>query len=539
MPNEATLYSHGIIHTMRPGEDPADSLLVRGDHIAAVGTRDDLLALAGAADRVDLDGYTVIPGFNDCHAHLLPFGLTLDQLDVSADSVHSIAEIAGAVEQRARRTESREWIHGRGYNQNELVEARHITRLELDRVSSGQPVVLDHTSGHVLVCNTAALERAGITRDTENPAGGEIEHDEHGNPTGLLKEAAMDLLRRVIPTPTELEGRDAILKAMTTLSTFGITSASDAWTGRGPSIESELDMYRAAARSGRLTARITLMPLISYVVGDDSDPVRVPSDFDVGTDPAWLSIGATKIFSDGALSTRTAAMREPYADDPKNRGILLWERAALVAAMRRAHKAGWQIATHALGDRAVEMVLDCYAEAMIDCRRGDHRHRIEHCMYADETMARRIRDLGIVPSLQPDIYRLGDAYVAALGLRRAEESIPTGLFRRLGVEIAISSDLPVIPGRPLDVVRSAMERRTPRGVQLGPHHAMAAMEAIRGYTWGGAHATHSERSKGVLAAGMLADFTVLSHDPARTALDDWQTIQVVQTVVAGQVMYQG
>jgi predicted amidohydrolase YtcJ len=539
MPDTITLYSNGIVHTMRKGETPVDALLVRGMRIAAVGTYEDLLTLAAGANRVDLGGCTVIPGFNDCHAHLLSFGLTLDQLDVSADSVHSIADIVAAVDRRGRQTAPGQWIHGRGYNQNELVESRHITRYELDAVTSGQPVVLDHTSGHVLVCNTVALERAGITRDTTNPVGGEIDHDQEGDPTGLLKESAMDLLRRVIPAPSEVEGREAILRAMEVLSSFGITSASDAWTGHGPSIEAELDMYRTSVQTGRLRARITLMPLISYVARDDSEDVRLPSDFDAGPDPAWLRIGATKIFSDGALSTRTAAMREPYADDSSNRGILLWERAALVASMRRVHEAGWQIATHALGDRAVEMVLDCYEAAMRGSPRANHRHRIEHCMYADENLVRRMRDLGIVPSLQPDIYRLGDAYVAALGLERAAQSIPTGLFRRLRVDMALSSDLPVIPGRPLDVIRSAMERTTPRGVQLGPQHAMSAMEAIRAYTWGGAHATLSEHMKGTLAPGMLADFIVLTQDPARTGLDDWQHIQVAQTVVGGQVKYQG
>ena len=539
MPDEAILYYNGIVHSMQKGVGPSEALLVRGERITAVGNREDLLALAPGSTRIDLDGCTVIPGFNDCHAHLLSFGLTLDQLDVSADSVRSISDIVAVVAQRVQETRAGDWIHGRGYNQNELGESRHITRHELDAVSGGQPVVLDHTSGHVLVCNSRALELAGITRDSPDPPGGEIDRDHRGEPTGLLKEGAMELLRRVIPTPSETEGRDAVLNAMTTLSSFGITSASDAWTGHGPSIEPELAMYRAAVASGRLTARITLMPLIAYVVPDDSDIVLLPRDFDAGEDPAWLRIGATKIFSDGALSTRTAAMREPYADDLSNRGILLWERGALMTAMRRAHEAGWQIAAHALGDRAVEMVLDCYEEAMSITPRPDHRHRIEHCMYADETLARRIRDLEIVPSLQPDIYRLGDAYVAALGLERAAESIPTGLFRRLGVEVALSSDLPVIPGRPLDVIRSAMERKTPRGLELGPHHAVPVMDAIKGYTRGSAFATHSEEEKGTLAPGLLADFTVLSQDPVRTGLDDWDAIQVVQTAVGGRVMYRG
>jgi predicted amidohydrolase YtcJ len=534
MSDEATLYVNGTIHTMQPGGATADALLIRGERIAAVGKQEDVASLAARAERLDLDGCTVIPGFNDSHAHLLSFGLTLEQLDVSADAVRTIGDIVEAVRRRAHETPVGQWIHGRGYNQNELVEARHITRHELDPISEGRPVVLDHTSGHVLVCNTMALQLAGITRDTLNPVGGEIDRDEHGEATGLLKESAMDMLRRVIPEPSESQGRDAILQAMATLSSFGITSASDAWTGHGPTIERELAMYRSALQSGRLAVRITLMPLISYVAPHDSDHVRLPADFNVGSVPAWLNTGPTKIFSDGALSTRTAAMREPYADDPSNRGILLWERTALVSSMRRVHRAGWQIATHALGDRAVEMVLDCYEEAMAGAARSDHRHRIEHCMYADEPLVRRIRSLGIVPSLQPDIYRLGDAYVAALGLERASQSIPTGLFRQLGVEMAFSSDLPVIPGRPLDVIRSAMERTTPKGVHLGPEHAVPAMDAIRAYTRGGAYATHTERTKGTLAPGMLADFAVLSRDPAKTTLENWHEIEVVRTVVGGR-----
>ena len=536
MNGEAVLYHNATVHTMQPGAAPAEAFLVRGERIAAVGSREELQVPAGAR-QVDLGGSTVIPGFNDSHAHLLSFGLTLQQLDVSADAVHSVAAIAEAVGARAAATAPGAWVHGRGYNQNELDERRHVTRHDLDALSADRPVVLDHTSGHVLVCNSAALRLAGITAGTPDPPTGEIERDERGEPTGLLKEAAMDLLRRVMPETSQSEGRDAIVEAMEMLATFGITSASDAWTGRGPSLETELAMYRAAYASGRLAARLTLMPLIAHVAPEDSSTVRRPDDFDLEADPLRLAIGPTKIFSDGALSTRTAAMRAPYADDPTNRGILLWEPERLTAAMRRAHGAGWQIATHALGDRAVEMVLNCYEAAMTGQERVGHRHRIEHCMYADEELVRRIGRLGIVPSLQPDIYRLGDAYVAALGPGRASQSIPTGLFRRFGVEFAFSSDLPVIPGRPLDVIRSAMERRTPQGVELGPEHAVRAMDAVRAYTWGGAFATHTEAQKGMLAPGLLADFVVLSGDPATTSLAAWDGLRVLKTVVGGAETY--
>ena len=537
MERERTLYVNGTVHTFRPSDPPADALLVSGDRIETVGSRSDVGARAAGVRRVDLDGCAVIPGFNDSHAHLLPFGLTLDQLDVSADAARSVADIVEAVSLRSRETTAGEWVHGRGYNQNELTEGRHVSRADLDPVSPSNPVVLDHTSGHVLTCNSAALRLAGITRDTPDPAGGVIDRDQHGEPTGLLKEAAMDLLRAVIPPPSRAAGAAAIVRAMDVLSMFGITSASDAWTGRGDSIEPELAMYRDACESGHVSARIILMPHISHVVTADSRRVRSPAEFDVGASPEQLRIGATKIFADGALSTRTAAMREAYADDASNRGILFWERAALIETMRAAHRAGWQIATHALGDRAVEQVVECYAAALAGYERFDHRHRIEHCMYADEPLARAMKALGIVASLQPDIYRLGDAYVAALGLQRASQSVPTGLFRHVGVQMAFSSDLPVIPGRPLEVIRSAFERVTPKGISLGPEHAVRPMDAIQAYTLGAARATHTETARGTLAPGMLADFTVLSSDPARTPLERWEEVYVVRTVVGGMHTY--
>jgi predicted amidohydrolase YtcJ len=206
--------------------------------------------------------------------------------------------------------------------------------------------------------------------------------------------------------------------------------------------------------------------------------------------------------------------------------------------MRRAHAAGWQIATHALGDRAVEMVLDCYAEAMEGETAQERRHRIEHCMVADEGLGRRIRDLGIVPVLQPDIFRLGDGYIPALGQERASEVIPMRVFESLGIRVAFSSDAPVVPCDPLLNIRSAVERVTPSGVTLGRHHTVPLMEAIRLYTAGGAFATHTDGERGHLRAGFLADFAVLSRDPATMAMDDFDELHVVQTAVGGRVIFE-
>jgi predicted amidohydrolase YtcJ len=537
MPLPETLYHSCTVHTMDDASPHAEAFLVRGDRIAAAGSPAAVEAAAGrGATRVNLEGRTVIPGFNDSHCHILDLGLSLIQIDVSADAVHSIADIQNAVARRVSTARHGEWITGRGYDQNMLDERRHPTRDDLDEVSPHNPVVLHHTSGHVLTCSSRALEIADVRPDTPAPFGGEIDRDEHGAPTGLLKEAAMELVGRAIPAPSAEQAVDAILQATATMSRFGITCASDAATGDRDAIEPELMLYRKAAESGKLATRITLMPQITFTAPPDSQVVRRPEDFDAGSDPELLRVGATKIFSDGALSTRTAALREPYADNPSNTGILLWDQSVLADMIRRAHSAGWQIATHALGDRAVLAALDAYQGALAADPRRDHRHRIEHCMIADEPLARRIGRLGIVPSLQPDIFRLGDGYVAGLGIERASAAIPVRLFRRLGVPMAFSSDAPVIPCDPLPVIRSAVERVTPNGVSLGSEHAATVMEAIRLYTRGGAFATHTETSRGRIAPGFLADFAVLSRDPARMPIDEFESLHLTMTVLGGRTI---
>jgi predicted amidohydrolase YtcJ len=533
-----TIYSNATIITLDPQQPRAEALAVQDGRVLAVGRAN--VENLRAARRIDLAGHTVVPGFNDCHMHILSFGLTLEQLDVGPPHVESIADIMRLVAERAAATPANEWVRGRGYNQNLLVERRHPNRFDLDTVSYGRPVVLWHTSGHALACNTRALELAEITRDTVTPLGGEIERDEHGEPTGVLKETAMELLARVIPPPSPQQATAAIVRAMRVLARQGVTSASDAATGHGESAELEIAAYRAALESGQLAGRVVLMPQITYVASSDSDePALTPHDFDVGDQPEWLRIGATKIFADGALTTRTAALRHPFIDNADNRGLLTWEPDRLASMILRAHRAGWQIATHAIGDRAIETVLDAYTAAQEDTPRADARHRIEHCMLLDMTLAARIQSAGIVPIFQPEfIARLGDAYIDGLGLERATDLMPAGWFRRLGVPVAFSSDRPVIPGAPLWGVRAALERRTPKGVVLGANHCVSAEEALQCYAVGSAYATFSENQKGALRPGLLADFVVLDRDITRIPAEAITESEVLMTVVGGAVMYE-
>lgn len=537
MEQQPAIYENAIIHTMDANRPRAEALLIRDGRIAAVGSRDEIRSAGRDARRIDLAGQAVVPGFNDAHCHILSFGLNLDGIDVSVDAVHDIAGIGRAVADRARRAGSDEWLLGSGYDQNMLAERRHPTRHDLDQASPNHPVVLHHTSGHVLTANSRALEHAGLGPDTVTPPGGEVDRDEHGVPTGVLKEAAMGLMASAIPPPTTDQGKRAIVRAMQTMASFGITSATDLATGHGPSPEPELAMYRAAVAAGEVVGRIGLCPQIEYVAAPDTGEVQGPGEFTVGQQPDWLAISATKIFSDGALSTRTAALRRPYAGEPENRGILLWATETLQIMMERAHAAGWQIATHALGDRAVEEVLACYRRVLRSAPRADHRHRIEHCMIVDEALAREMRDLGIVPVIQPDIHRLGDGYIAALGPERAAQVIPVPLFARAGLTIAFSSDAPVIPCNPLDVIRSAVVRTTPSGEVLGPDYAIDVMDGIRYYTSGSAHATHRDDLVGALRPGLAADFAVLNADPATTPREELATVRVTMTVIGGREVF--
>ncbi|MGH2444271.1 MAG: amidohydrolase, partial [Chloroflexota bacterium] len=378
MPQRATLYFHAIIHTMDERLPLADALVIQGDRIAMIGHVHDLEdALPPGTIRIDLEGQSVVPGFNDCHAHILGFGLSLNEANVSVDAVSSIPETVDVLRRRLVSTGEHEWLIGRGYDQNMLAEHRHPNRNDLDAATSQRPIVLAHTSGHVLTCNSAALERAGITAGTPDPPGGEIERDEHGVPTGVLKETATQLVNRMIPEPSAEQGAAAIVRAMQVMAGFGITSATDAATGQGTSAEPQLEMYRSALSSGKLAGRISLVPRIEYVAPPDTGEIHAKHEFDAGDQPEWLAISGAKIFSDGAMSTRTAALRSPYADDAQNYGILLWETPVLLNMMRRAHTAGWQIVTHALGDRAVETVLDCYQQVLTGDHHGEHRHRIE------------------------------------------------------------------------------------------------------------------------------------------------------------------
>jgi predicted amidohydrolase YtcJ len=538
-----TVFFRGNVLTLDPDRPRATALAVLGDRLVAVGDDDDLSGLS-ADRRIDLGGATVVPGFHDAHNHCVYFGMSLAELPLGSPPVHSLADIYDAVAAAAQQTAPGEWILGGGYDHNRLVERRHPTAAELDRVAPDHRVWLRHTSGHMAVVNSAVLAAIGIDQAAV-PAGGKVERDADGRPTGLLLETAQALVRDLVyPYPLE-QIAGAIDRATSQYVAEGITSAQEAGIGGALIAWSpqELAAYRMARASGRLHVRTTLMvaaDVLHEVGGSPQDAATFGLDLGIATGlgDEWLRIGPLKIFSDGSLLGRTAAMKADFADDPGNRGYLQREPDELRELIRRAHRAGWQIATHAIGDHAVATVLDCYEHALADVPRADHRHRIEHCGVVGDADLQRIARLGVIPVPQGRfVFELGDGMARALGPDRTRDCYRQRSFLDSGIALPGSSDRPVVTGTPLLGIADLVLRRTASGEAFTPDERITPLQALHAWTMGSAYAAFEEHLKGSLVPRKLADFAVLSDD--LTAVDPEQIaeLRVLATVVGGEIRH--
>ena len=485
----------------------------------------------------------IFPGFHDAHCHTTGVGVSLGELDLSSPPVTSLEHLYDLVAERARRLPPGAFVVGSGYDQNKI-GGRHPQRAALDRAAGGRPVWLKHRSGHMCVVSSAvfALMDGAERLPVE---GGSVVLGASGEPTGLLEERAQSLVQRlVLPRPVE-EIASAIRLAHERYSAEGLTSVTDAgiaggWIGQSPL---ELAAYQLARERQWLRARSTVMissdvlhPVDAHP--DDGATRALDAGVRTGLGDEWLRIGPIKVFSDGSLIGRTCWMGEDFADDPGNAGYPQAAPEELRETILAAHLAGWQVATHAIGDRAVGLVLDCYAEALARWPRADHRHRIEHCGVASDEAADRIAALGVVPVPQGQfISEIGDGMLAALGPERGALAYRMGGFRRRGVVVPGSSDRPVVDGRPLAGIRDLVRRTTAAGAVLGPEEAVSAEEALRAYTWGSAFAARCESERGTLSVGKLADFVVLDADPRLVEAEAIGEIGVLATVVGGAVAW--
>ncbi|MCC6935260.1 MAG: amidohydrolase, partial [Thermomicrobiales bacterium] len=363
------IFTNGTIYTIDRANPRAEAMATFRDRILAVGSADDINALKGPETKViDLGGRVLMPGLNDNHCHPPMYGANLQLVDATAQSVSSIAEIMERFGAAAADAAPDTWIRGWGYDDTRVAEMRHPTRQDLDAVVGDRPAYLTRTCGHIGVASSAALRLAGITRDTPNPQGGEIDHDADGEPTGVLRETAQGLVREHIPTPTKDDIKRNLIVAGKKYLSMGITS----WADASIRTSDELMAYQELREAGELPMRTYTMMLI-----DDTLDALSALGIKTGFGDEWLRIGPAKVFQDGSGGGRTAAMSIPYPDEPDNYGIQVYTQAELDDRFMRAAAAGFQCCAHAIGDRAIEMIIDAMEKALKAHPQEDARWRIE------------------------------------------------------------------------------------------------------------------------------------------------------------------
>jgi predicted amidohydrolase YtcJ len=527
-----TIFVADRVYTLEADGPTAEAVAVRDGLIQAVGTAEDVLALAGGGTAVRrLDGAVIVPGLVDAHCHLLSLGLGLDRLDlVGTSSYEEVLEIVRGKVESAR---PGEWIQGRGWDQNDWADPQWPTRDELDRIAPGNPVYLKRVDGHAALANSVALELAGIDEHTPDPANGKIVRD-GGRPIGVLIDDAMDLVAAVVPSATKEMKRKAILRAAQLCMSAGLVGVHEAGVTAGT-----LDVYRDMADSGELPFYVYAM--ISGTEETLDEMLKAGPEVRRG---GALTVRAIKLYADGALGSRGAAMIEPYSDDPGNTGILMVDEDSLAAFTENALRHKFQVCVHAIGDRANRIVLDSYERAQRAAGvAGPHaRLRIEHAQILAPGDIPRFASLGVIASMQPTHCTSDMPWAPSrLGAGRLPGAYAWHSLLNSGAHLAGGSDFPVESYDPLLGFYAAVTRETTGGHPVdgwNPSEKMTREEALAAFTSEAAYAAFDEHVAGTLAPGKRADMTVLGADIMRAPKQDIPRAEVVMTIIGGRVMYE-
>jgi hypothetical protein len=524
-----TLFTGATVY-VAAGESPrVAAILVEDGKISFVGEEAEARKRAPGARPVDLGGAFVYPGLTDAHAHLLGLGEALETLDLRGKQKAGILSLVAAA---AARIPAGEWLRGRAWDQNLWPGAAFPTAAELSAVSPENPVVLSRVDGHALWVNDAALTRAGITAATPDPEGGRIVRGAGGKPAGVFIDNAQALVRKAIPPPAAGQAHRLLAAATRAAAAAGLTGVGEA----GGFGRDGVGVLRAMAKAGELPIRVygtvgaESKDLDSFLAGS---PIR----------EGRLTVRAVKVYADGALGSRGAALLSEYADDPGNRGLLVTPAAELDRVALATAKAGWQLWTHAIGDRGNRVALDAYEKALTKVKPADPRFRIEHAQVVSPEDFRRFAELSVIASVQPTH--------ATSDMPWAEARIGAGpirgayAWRRLlnaGIRLAGGSDFPVEGVSPLLGFYAAVSRQDLEGKPPGGWHAgekLSRVEALRLFTADNAYAEFAEKRRGRVAVGFDADLTVLDRDivSEKTPLADIPRAKVLMTVVGGEIVF--
>jgi predicted amidohydrolase YtcJ len=536
----------GRIYTVSPAPEWAEALAIRGETVVAVGTNSQVEPLVGEETTVvDLEGRLVLPGFIDGHIHFLEGALVLDH--VKLDEARSLQEMLDLVKAYSERHPDLSWIQGMGWIYTYVEGGRLPTRQDLDAVISDRPVYLQAYDGHTAWVNSQALEVAGVTRHSKPLGYGEVVKDPRtGEPTGVLKETgAMELVRRAIPEPSREDKLAALRRAVGEALRRGVTSiqiahGSPSFDPSHPYAPDELDLYEELDRRGELPLRVYFAMSISRATQPaDLDNFAALKERLRGP---RLKAGAVKIVMDGVIESHTAGMLEPYADDPSTSGKPDYSQAEIDALIADLDRRGFQIFTHAIGDRSVRMVLDAYQKAAGSNPPHPRRHRIEHIEVVSEADIPRFARLGILASMQP--YHaspdITGVWARNVGKKRVGRAFAWKSLRDAGARLVHGSDWPVVTLDPLVGLHAAVTREDLDGKPAGgwiPEQCLTLSEAIRGYTKEAAYGSFDDDVKGSLEAGKLADLVVLSEDLFKILPRRIAEVEVLLTVVGGKAVY--
>jgi hypothetical protein len=511
-PQQADLVlSNAQVLTLDPVHPRAGVVAIRGQRILTVGDAAALETVTGPGTRtLDLDGATVVPGFNDAHCHLLGLVQALLSLDVSGAG--SIPEVQQLLRRRAEEVASGDWIVATGYDDFQLREGRHPHRRDLDGAAPHHPVRLLHRTGHAYVLNSLALERLGIGIDTEEPPGGLMERElDTGEPSGVFFGMG-DFLRERLPPLSEAELREGVSRASAAFLSAGVTSIQDTSQANGPE---QWHLFRRLKQEGYLRPRLSMMvgfPHMGFLAG--AATAGPPGE-------EHLRLWAVKLLLEEATGRLCPSPEE------------------LEAQVAQAHRRGYPVAIHAVEQAAVEAATAALERVLGD-RPPPHRHRIEHCAECPPPLQQRLARLGVTVVTQPPfIYYRGDKYLSQVSPEVLPHLYPTGSLLRAGLRVAGSSDAPVVPLGPLTGIYAAVTRRTQGGEQVAPGEVVSPGEALALYTTGAAYAAGEEVVKGSIAPGKLADLTVLSADPTAVPPEEIRDIRVRMTLLGGQVVWSG
>jgi predicted amidohydrolase YtcJ len=516
--NPDLILYNGRIYPRADRRSRAEALATWNGFVTEVGTDQEILKLkAKSVKIIDLKGKTVLSGFTDSHIHLLNYGMMLR--NVKLYDARSIDDVRKAVAKGAGKSPTN-WILGRGWDQEKLRERRYLDKTDLDDTVPN-PVFLRRVCGHIAVANSAALTLAGINRETKAPEAGEIVRDSlSGEATGLLKENAIGLVERKIQYDDKTV-EAALVAASRKLLRIGLTSLHCIINNA-----QELRVLRQLSDEGQVKQSIyAIIPLDSF---DEAVGVGFSTERKNGR----FRVGGVKIFMDGSLGARTAALSEPYLDDPDNMGMLTFSEEKLSNLVVRAEEAGFQLCMHAIGDRALGTIIKVLETKSRASVRKRLRHRVEHGSIAPPALVARMRKLGLIASVQPRFIYSDSWALDRLGERRVQYLYPFRSMLRNGVPLAAGSDGPVEDPNPMEGVWSAVVRPG-----LSGQESLTVDETLATYTSGGAFASHSESSSGTLEAGKRADFVVLDRDPHDVKPDELRSVRVLQTFISGELVY--